>query len=313
MTSVLLVTTLGFGCGNSANTAAEIERVCSDAAQVRCAKRSACTSGAEIERTFGDLQTCVAREKLSCELGLQAVDVQRTTDSVASCTAALDATSCFDFLTNVLPPDCVVPGAQPFGAVCSFGGQCESGYCDGNRASACGTCGDPPIADDDCSTRVCAPGYTCVASTAQCEPWGIEGSSCGPTNPCGPDLACLNQQCVPAVTAQDAACVGTLPACDSWIGLHCDGAAGSKTCGQILYVGDGMACGTLTSGHFAACADGGTCYTPTGATQGTCKAAAPDGADCDTALGPPCMYPARCVVTSGSAGVCTTIDGTQCM
>ena len=56
------------------------------------------------------------------------------------------------------------------------------------------------------------------------------------------------------------------------------------------------------------CANGGNCYT----VSGTCKAAAADGAACDTAAGPPCMTPARCVTSGSTAGTCTVPSGSMC-
>jgi len=54
----------------------------------------------------------------------------------------------------------------------------------------------------------------------------------------------------------------------------------------------------------------GTCYTATGpatgSDQGTCKPFANDGDACDTAVGPGCMFPARCLVAGAGDGGATT-------
>ena len=50
-------------------------------------------------------------------------------------------------------------------------------------------------------------------------------------------------------------------------------------------------------------------------TNFTCVAPAADGNPCDTAAGPGCLAPARCILgnPSGTAGTCTLPDATQCM
>jgi hypothetical protein len=111
-----------------------------------------------------------------------------------------------------------------------------------------------------------------------------------------------------------AAC-DTHEPCNGTIGLHCQSASGMKTCAATMYVGDGMPCGTV-GGTFIQCGAAGNCYTSAGligtGEAGTCKAAAPDGAACDTVVGPPCLTPARCMTSGGSSGVCALVDGKVC-
>ncbi len=111
-----------------------------------------------------------------------------------------------------------------------------------------------------------------------------------------------------------AACVpnqSTGPGCDANYGLHCE--ASLKTCQAIQYVGDGNPCGVLGGGVVAECLGGGMCVIPTGTKMGVCKAPASDGSPCDTANGPPCLTPARCVVAAtGTAGTCIVPDATTC-
>ena len=109
-------------------------------------------------------------------------------------------------------------------------------------------------------------------------------------------------------------CGGTMAGCDGSKGLYCGGAVEAKTCMNINYVAAGMPCGTLVDGSFQGCAGAGTCYTATGFAlareMGTCEAPAPDDGACDTAVGPGCLPPARCIPSgAGTAGQCTVPAG----
>jgi hypothetical protein len=105
----------------------------------------------------------------------------------------------------------------------------------------------------------------------------------------------------------------TASACNRTFGLWCN--TTSKTCTSITFVASG-ACGEGTDGNLTDCSGGGECF---GATfgmmpvMGSCTAPAADGAACDTANGPPCKAPARCVTAAGAtAGTCTLADATKC-
>jgi hypothetical protein len=123
--------------------------------------------------------------------------------------------------------------------------------------------------------------------------------------------------CQTAAGQVGAACGGTMPGCDGSLGLFCGGATGSKTCMAMTYVTDGMPCGDLSTTSHVGCVAGG-CYIATGLAgtgdTGTCKADAPDGAVCDSVLGPACLAPARCVVVGadGGAGTCVLPSATSC-
>jgi len=117
---------------------------------------------------------------------------------------------------------------------------------------------------------------------------------------------------------QDAgdACGGALGGCDGTIGLTCSGAPGSKSCVAIPYVAGGSPCGTIDGGPFTSCT-AGDCYADGGlalaGVTGACQAAAADGQACDIVAGPPCLTPARCVVTGGAtSGICTIPSGATC-
>jgi hypothetical protein len=79
-----------------------------------------------------------------------------------------------------------------------------------------------------------------------------------------------------------------------------------------------MPCGTLADGSRADCR-AGACYSANGAVtgtdEGTCKASVRETAadpSCDTMLGPSCMPPAHCVVTTGTSGTCELATGDAC-
>jgi len=48
-------------------------------------------------------------------------------------------------------------------------------------------------------------------------------------------------------------------------------------------------------------------------TQAQCVAAVDEGASCDTAMGPPCLAPARSVTNTDPSGICMVLDATMCM
>jgi hypothetical protein len=316
--SPLVLMMLLAACRSSSQSAAAIEDACASRAQAQCQKRAQCTSGAGIVRTFGDMETCLARTELTCKMGLKAPDTGNSVALVQQCTAAYAAQPCPDYLNNISPPPCAPTGRRPNGGICAFNGQCQSGYCGGTRAASCGACKPaPPVADDSCAVDNCAAGQLCVPSTLRCQPFGAVGDSCDPTHPCGADLGCagrMNPVCQPAIATVGASCDADLM-CDGSFGLHCESHSGTPACTANVVVGDGMSCGTV--GATVAMCSSGNCYTSTGQAPGgqtgTCKAAVADGSACDIAVGPPCLIPARCVVANGQTqGVCVVVDPTTC-
>ena len=57
-------------CGGDNGPSAD--QACADVAQARCNLRSMCTSGVGVTRNYGDMNTCIAREKVNCLDGLGA-------------------------------------------------------------------------------------------------------------------------------------------------------------------------------------------------------------------------------------------------
>jgi hypothetical protein len=319
---------LGLGlvasCGSSGG-GLTIDQVCADLAQARCSKRMFCTNGAGITRTFGDMTTCLTREKLSCTNALAAPMTGNTPSKLQACVAAYSTFSCADFLTNNPPAACIIAGPKPAGASCAFNGQCATTFCGNEKISLCGRCGNEPTAGTSCTATSCGRDKECVSSTLQCQPQGTSGASCGAGLPCGPDLSCIGSTqttpgtCMADNTTLGAPCSGTTQLCDGTKGLYCAGTGASRMCATIPYVAAGMACGTVSPGAFVGCAGGGNCYTTAGmlaqsGESGSCKAPAADGAPCDTVAGPPCLDPARCVVTgAGRGGTCTVPTGATCL
>ena len=295
---------------------------CGAYAEAYCEKQQACAGAGRITANWGDLSTCITRETLACTDGLDAPHTGQSEDLVQQCTSALPGVSCDDFLTSNLSSPCGPSGPLDIGAPCTVAAQCATGYCSDVRYGTCGTCAAPPEAGSSCATSSCARGLDCVWNTHVmhvCEAYVPSGSVCGAFQdpPCLPSVACAGAStttgasgtCQPPVTTAGDPC-GSANAhlnCDSNRGLWCL----NEACIEVAYAADGMPCGYVGDGVVECAA--GTCYSSAGPTfsyagprTGTCKAFAMDGAACDTAAGPGCMSPARCVTgDGGTRGVCT--------
>lgn len=300
------------------------EQACADRAQTSCAKRASCTGGDNIKRVFGTMDTCVGRTTLNCMQGLAAMNQGNTPALVESCATSTPALDCAAIFDDTPSGACAVTGPLPNGSACAFPGQCTSGYCGSTKNASCGACADPPVAGASCLDSICGQGQDCVASTLLCTPYGHLGDVCDGSTPCGYDFTCVGSSaangtpgtCQAPVAVAGMPCGGTMPGCDTRMGLYCVGPAGAKTCLAATYVGDSLPCGALSATSYAVCL-AGSCYTATGVASatdmGTCKADAADGVACDTTLGPGCLSPARCVLTGvGTTGICTPPTGATC-
>jgi hypothetical protein len=297
------------GCGS-----ATAEQACTDLANTRCNMRMMCGPGT-LQRIYGDMTTCLAREKLGCLNALAAPSTGNSPSATESCVAAYGSLGCADFLAGNPPSACVYSGSIATGAACAFNGQCSTTYCTNNTTAACGTCGMPT---GSCTDTGCARGQQCVNDA--CVTPATLDSPCDPDHPCAADLSCVG-----AIMGQSGTCQQAVSnlggncspgatdgaACDAKQELFCN--TKSKVCQNIAYVGDGMPCGVLTDGSFAICLQSGTCVLAGTSKMGTCKAAAPDGGECNTATGVGCMPPAKCVISdSGTVGQCQVADATKC-
>jgi hypothetical protein len=311
-------------CGQVTQTSSSSPvQACTDLAQALCAKRASCTGGAGITRTNGDMSTCVTREELSCTIALDAPDIGNTPSTVEACVAAYATYSCADFLNGNPPAVCTPSGGRANGATCAFNDQCQTAFCARDQNTICGACAPAPSPGDSCASSACGHDQTCIDATQTCAQEGDLNSACGAGAPCGAGLSCVGStatvagSCQVAVGMAGKSCGGAGNAgCDGSLGLYCAGAAGAKTCMLMTYAADGAACGLMSDGTRVGC-KAGTCFTSAGAAAsddtGVCKADAPDGAACDTMLGPRCAPPARCVLGgTGTAGICTVPDAKSC-
>ncbi|HUJ57282.1 MAG TPA: hypothetical protein VLX92_02270 [Kofleriaceae bacterium] len=298
--------------------AGDVAASCTALAQASCNLRQSCSDGGNITHSFGDMATCLQREALACRLAMQAPDTGDTPDAVAACVAAYSTLGCADFFDNNLPAACAPPGGRAAGQACAFASQCQSGYCGHDKTASCGTCADPPAVGAPCRDASCFRGQICDSRTLTCVSDELAGAACdNNTQPCGFALSCDGNSngsfgvCTAQTGTLGESCSGTPEVnCDTKANLSCTGPAGSRTCEIATYAADGQPCGAQPDGNVS-CAAGGECYGAAGTialagAPGTCKAAAPDGAACDLEVGPPCLTPARCVVSGGgSQGVCT--------
>ena len=115
----------------------------------------------------------------------------------------------------------------------------------------------------------------------------------------------------------------TTDSCNASSGCVHTPISGCTACTTASQCNDGNPCttDTCTAGRCQStavtngttCGDGNTCNGLETCQSGTCKAAALEGAACDTVLGPTCLVPARCVTgVSGTKGMCTLPSPTAC-
>ncbi len=319
---------LAFGCSSSHSSAITAAQACADLAMARCNLRSTCSRpegetglGASLLETYGDLDTCLAREALACTNELDAAQTGASPAIVELCVHSFNDYSCPDFFDDLPPFYCAPLGQLADGAACAFDAQCRHGSCNHAPNAVCGTCGQRASGGGDCSAANCMHGERCLAATGTCAvlAGGLEPCTAFPCQtglycqPSGGD-ASTNMICDGAWIRAGGACGGdTRALCDQTRGLYC-GPAG--TCARVTYAAAGSACGQLPDGTRVGCAAGG-CYTDSGPASGTdmgtCKPFAADGDPCDTSVGPGCLPPARCLATGDStAGTCVIPRASLC-
>ena len=306
-----------FGCGSDLTA----DQACTHVAEDRCSQLQTC-SAADLSRRWPDLATCEAREKLACTEALAAPHTANTPSHVEECGGELVAQACGPFLSGVNPPMACVPehGTLAVGAACSFAAQCSTGFCSVAPDTLCGACAAPPNPGDSCAAQGCGPIMVCVAATETCAVPSASGAACSASQPCLQGLACVGATqtasgtCMPEATTAGAACDArrqTMADCDAAAGLTCD--RSTNTCVSQPLAASGQPCGLVGTTE-TACSGGATCVRPAGSATGTCVAPAADGAACDSASGPGCEFPARCVPTSagGTAGTCQLPGSISC-
>jgi hypothetical protein len=293
------------------------DQASSDAAAALCARFDAC-SAFYVQSAFGDVTSCTTALKAVLQNALAAPGTGGTPTKIEACAQAVPGVSCDDALGHNLPASCqAVAGQLANGAPCGDSSQCQSAYCNKAKGQTCGACAAPPTTgatcdvDDDCPVgNVCfkAAGATSGACVVQ----GAAGAACDATqHPCKSTLICKSGVCS-TPDAAGAPCTragasDTFGTCDMLGGEFCS--FGGKTCTAIDMAPSGQACLFVNglTGGLTLCSASGTCTTSTGATSGTCTAAAPPGGSCDDTKGPKCQQPAVC-----QNGVCVTPDAANC-
>jgi hypothetical protein len=277
---------------------------CASFAQAICNKLNSCYQPL-IETAYGDMNSCVARQKLNCLNGLKAPGTTATPAKTQSCADTASGVSCADIFAHNTPAACKSdPGKLADGTVCGQDAQCQSTYCKKpNNSDACGVCGQRSAAGgacqkaEDCTFNLACGGGTCTA-------WVMAGGTCDNTHPCLPPLHCSGGTCATPVQA-GGNCTRTAQGdnCDGTKGLFCNGAT-TGVCQMFQYGNAGQACGvTLNPVNLTVCTASSTCSAQT---NGTCVAPAADGAACGTGnVG--CTPPANCV-----NGICTIPDYATC-
>jgi hypothetical protein len=330
MTPRLLLVLALAACGSSSKTSPDgapavdaaptPDMACATSSMERSQKLLSC-SATDLQRRFGDLATCVARDTLACTEALAAPMTGNTPSDVLTCATAIDAETCADFFTKVPPSACTTQTGPETGA-CSFPAQCTSGFCAIPSGSLCGTCAPQPAAGDSCATIGCGQDLVCVPSSMQCQVPVAAAGTCSRDLPCADGLTCVGSTVNPPVTGTCTAEATTVGAtcdpkhktgvdCSADGGLTCD--ATTNQCVTEPLAAAGMPCG-LMAGITTRCTAAATCVIPTGQTMGTCVAPAADNAACDTAAGPTCLTPARCIPTTagGTAGTCKLPGSMTC-
>jgi hypothetical protein len=304
------------GCGSSTSSGPSADSACTQIAGARCERIGICSMDA-VKVRFGDVATCEAAEKAACMNSLASTSTAATPATTIACAGALPSVDCADYNDNILPTACQSPaGKVASGGTCAFNAQCQSQFCGIDKNALCGVCQTQPKLNDSCANLTnCGPGLECVNKGAVCASEATKlGDMCSAAAPCGSGFSCVGAKAATAtVAAVDGTCQQAVqtagPACDSKrkSGASCDSTKGlacdatGLTCIAIVVASAGQPC----DGNLTVCSSAATCMIPTGATAGTCIAAAADGAACDTANGPNCLALSRCIVSgTGTSGTC---------
>lgn len=275
---------------------------CDAFAQAVCNKLQECIP-IGITAQYGDVAQCTVRTRQTCTTILGATGTGTTPAAINTCTSAYQGAACNALFAGAVPDACKAPGGTlTDGTACGDDSQCVNRNCSRTTDPVCGHCAPRGGAGSACvQSGDCLEGLFCNA-TGKCVEPAKQGAVCSATTTCQPDLACQNGKC-DAPLALGAPCDPAASACNALEGHQC---GASKTCEALKFAKTGEASG-FVNGQITACAAHGHCTITAGAQGGTCMAAAPDGAACDTQKGPLCQGPASCV-----KGVCTFPDPNAC-
>jgi hypothetical protein len=225
--------------GNDGPSALE---VCTRRAEILCAKRSECTQGYDIQRSFGSLAACRRWERQACVESVERTGSGNDVNKNQRCNTALEAQTC-EQRTAGTPTECRnEPGAFKRNAVCISSNQCASLHCKIPPGMTCGRCAERGSAGAACeSGSDCAEGHFCYreggATTGEgtCTAFQAPGDACNGgagDRRCGPDVSCVGFS---ATNGTDGTCVARTEAegqaCNSSLrclaGLTCVGARAS--------------------------------------------------------------------------------------
>lgn len=297
------------------------QQACADLAASRCQKMQQCNPQGLLNN-YGDLATCTSTQSATCVSNLAAPQTANSPAHTEACAQAVPGESCSDFQLGNVAPACQPPaGPRAAGSACSVSAQCATAYCLIPRTAACGTCAPAPAVGDSCANNGCGPGLLCDSTTEQCVAPVDAGSPCMSNSVCTPGTTCIGISssvargtCIPLAETVGASCDvpdgGTR--CDGRMGLYCNVDQG-RVCAPIANVPVTGECGTVDGGVID-CSAGGFCLKLGNSRSGTCVAPGGDGASCDTAVGPSCKLPARCVLNAvgGTTGTCQTTTPSVC-
>lgn len=292
--------------GDDGSASVSAEAACSDATKAYCAKIEECAPFF-VKLGFGDVATCEKRFAVNCVPNFNAPGTSATPSVLAQCATDVKTSTCDDLLGRKLPLSCKTqPGTLADGAPCGTDAQCKGTLCRQSNANTCGACstigagGAACERNEDCDVELGCANKKCVV-------FAKAGQPCSATSPCVPSLACNKGTCAVPLAA-GATCEGPADQsqnpCEGTKGFYCH--PQTKVCTSIVTAAAGAPCGFIDNG-VVICTGGAFCKTTPPAVQGTCLAAAADGASCDDTKGPKCVGPARCV-----GGVCQISDPSTC-
>jgi hypothetical protein len=316
----VLVASWGCSGSNNGGSTVTAAQACADVAAARCQKMQACNPQG-IVTTYGDVATCEARQSDTCVTNLGAPQTANTPSRTEECAQAIPGTSCPDYELGNTPPTCQPPsGPRDAGSPCSVSGQCGTAFCLIEKTASCGICAPAPAVGASCVNSGCGPGLVCDSATQLCAAPVASGERCDDSSVCTPGLTCIvaagadGGTCVPLATTVGAYCDvadgGTR--CDGRLGLYCNVPEG-RVCDRVATAAATFACGTIDGGVID-CSAGAFCQRPGSSRSGICVVPAVEGGSCDTADGPTCSTPARCVLgtVGGTTGTCTTTNPAVC-
>ncbi len=285
------------GAGGTGGMGIDYAKICDDFSGKVCDQINRCVP-LYVKVEFGDVTTCVARQKVDCLASAMAPDTQYTMATATACIQALGSASCEDLVYRKIPA-CSFKGRRSNGQGCGVDDQCQSGRC-GTTTMMCGVCSDLVKAGGVCNEdEDCEPGLACNQD-GRCILPGAGGTACSPTQPCKLGFYCRMGSCAASVAEAGGVC-DHADGCEWLQGLFCNSSL--ARCQRIRHAASGEACGVL-SGDFVLCS-AGDCLIPGGQTRGLCSAWAKDGETCGPTRA--CQDPASCV-----SGRCQLASPSRC-